>query len=96
MQIEGGTGYNIEMMSSHLSILDFFEAIYLVDMSPSLCEVARKRFTQLGWKNMKLICKGCVVLLWPVAPYGGLFDIRCNRAEALTSPASCRLTYESK
>lgn len=29
----------------------------IVDLSPSLCEMARKRFTRLGWKNVKVICQ---------------------------------------
>ena len=36
---------------------DFFSAIYLVDLSPSLCDVARSRFARLGWKNVKVICQ---------------------------------------
>ncbi|KAI9882914.1 MAG: S-adenosylmethionine-dependent methyltransferase [Watsoniomyces obsoletus] len=53
----GGTGYNIEAMSAHLSVPDFFSAVYLVDLSPSLCEIARRRFARLGWKNVKVICQ---------------------------------------
>lgn len=34
----------------------FFSSIYLVDLSPSLCEIARKRFARLGW-NIKVICQ---------------------------------------
>jgi hypothetical protein len=29
----------------------------VVDLSPSLCDMARKRFTRLGWKNVKVICQ---------------------------------------
>lgn len=56
-QIGGGTGYNIEAMSEFVSVPDFFSSVYLVDFSPSLCEVARKRFTRLGWKNVKVVCQ---------------------------------------
>lgn len=35
----------------------FFSAVYLVDFSPSLCEVARKRFARLGWSNVKVVCE---------------------------------------
>lgn len=31
--------------------------IYLVDFSPSLCEVARQRFARLGWNNVKVVCE---------------------------------------
>ncbi len=44
-------------MSAHLSVPDFFSAVYLVDLSPSLCEIARRRFARLGWKNVKVICQ---------------------------------------
>jgi len=44
-------------MSAFLSVPKFFSSVYLVDFSPSLCEVARKRFTRLGWKNVKVVCQ---------------------------------------
>lgn len=53
----GGTGWNIEAMSHFVNVPEFFSAVYLVDFSPSLCEVARKRFERLGWKNVKVICE---------------------------------------
>jgi betaine lipid synthase len=56
-QIGGGTGWNIEAMSAFVSVPDFFSSVYLVDFSPSLCEVARKRFTRLGWKNVTVVCQ---------------------------------------
>lgn len=56
-QIGGGTGWNIEAMSEFVSVPEFFSSVYLVDFSPSLCEVARKRFTRLGWKNVKVVCQ---------------------------------------
>ena len=56
-KVGGGTGYNIEAMSAHLSVPDFFSSVYLVDFSPSLCEVARKRFARLGWDNVKVVCQ---------------------------------------
>jgi len=57
MQVGGGTGYNIEAMSAYVSVPDFFSSVYLVDFSPSLCEVARKRFARLGWTNVKVVCQ---------------------------------------
>lgn len=44
-------------MSEFVDVEDFFSSVYLVDFSPSLCEVARKRFTRLGWKNVKVVCQ---------------------------------------
>lgn len=53
----GGTGFNIEAMAKFVDVPEFFSAVYLVDFSPSLCEVARKRFARLGWNNVKVICE---------------------------------------
>jgi len=44
-------------MSQFLDVPQFFSSVYLVDFSPSLCEVARKRFSRLGWTNVKVICE---------------------------------------
>ncbi|TGO36332.1 hypothetical protein BHYA_0128g00190 [Botrytis hyacinthi] len=57
VDIGGGTGWNIEAMSEYVSVPEFFSSVYLVDFSPSLCEVARKRFKRLGWKNVKVVCQ---------------------------------------
>jgi betaine lipid synthase len=43
-------------MSAHVSVPDFFSRVYLVDFSPSLCEVARKRFARLGW-DVRVVCQ---------------------------------------
>lgn len=55
-QVGGGTGYNIEAMHLHLDVPTFFAAVFLVDLSPSLCDVAKKRFNRLGW-DVKVICE---------------------------------------
>lgn len=44
-------------MASFVDVPHFFSAVYLVDFSPSLCEVARKRFARLGWSNVKVVCE---------------------------------------
>ena len=44
-------------MNSYVSVPDFFSDVYLVDLSPSLCDVARERFARLGWKNVHVICE---------------------------------------
>lgn len=56
-KVGGGTGYNIEAMSGFINVPEFFSGVYLVDFSPSLCEVARNRFQRLGWKNVHVICE---------------------------------------
>jgi betaine lipid synthase len=57
VQVGGGTGWNIEQMAQYLPVNDFFRAVYVVDLSPSLCRVAEARFERLGWKNVKVICQ---------------------------------------
>ncbi|KAJ8113768.1 hypothetical protein ONZ43_g5079 [Nemania bipapillata] len=57
VDIGGGTGWNIEAMSQFVDVPTFFDSVYLVDFSPSLCEVARKRFARLGWTNVKIVCQ---------------------------------------
>lgn len=49
--------YNIEAMSAFLPVNEFFSHVYLVDLSPSLCQVARERFERLGWKNVSVVCQ---------------------------------------
>ncbi|KAI8967893.1 hypothetical protein BDF20DRAFT_897682 [Mycotypha africana] len=56
VDLGGGTGWNIETMHSMFSI-DEFEKVILVDLTPSLCEVARKRFSKRGWKNVIVVCQ---------------------------------------
>jgi hypothetical protein len=51
------TRYNIEAMGNFLDVENFFSAVYLVDLSPSLCDIARGRFGRLGWKNVIIICQ---------------------------------------
>ncbi|KAK3395626.1 hypothetical protein B0T20DRAFT_419372 [Sordaria brevicollis] len=56
VDVGGGTGWNIEAMAQFVDVPKFFKSVYLVDFSPSLCEVARKRFARLGWENVKVVC----------------------------------------
>ncbi|KJR81793.1 3-amino-3-carboxypropyl transferase [Sporothrix schenckii 1099-18] len=57
VDVGGGTGWNIEAMAAHVDVPNFFSSVYLVDFSPSLCAVARKRFARLGWTNVHVICE---------------------------------------
>lgn len=52
VDIGGGTGKNIEMMNSILPIGEHFAAIYLVDLSPSLCVIAKRRFAGKPWQHV--------------------------------------------
>ena len=65
VDIGGGTGYNIEIMGTLLNVEDFFAHVYLVDLSPSLCDVARKRIQRLGWTNVTVICQDARVFRLP-------------------------------
>jgi betaine lipid synthase len=40
-----------------VNVPEFFSRVYLVDFSPSLCEIARKRFERLGWSNVRVVCQ---------------------------------------
>ncbi|KEF58881.1 uncharacterized protein A1O9_03724 [Exophiala aquamarina CBS 119918] len=55
--VGGGTGYNIEIMDKIVGIESFFEHVFLIDLSPSLCEVANERIRQHGWKNVTVLCQ---------------------------------------
>lgn len=55
--IGGGTGYNIEIMDKLVGIEDFFEHVYLIDLSPSLCAIARDRVQRFGWTNVSILCQ---------------------------------------
>ena len=57
VDVGGGTGWNIEQMQNHLDVPSTFHAVYLVDLSTSLCNVARERFQRLGWKNVHVVCQ---------------------------------------
>ena len=37
--------------------IDQFEQVILVDLTPSLCQVARERFALKGWKNVTVLCQ---------------------------------------
>ncbi|KAJ9606947.1 hypothetical protein H2200_008958 [Cladophialophora chaetospira] len=55
--IGGGTGYNIEVMDKLVGVDGFFDQVFLVDLSTSLCEVARERVHKNGWKNVTVLCQ---------------------------------------
>jgi betaine lipid synthase len=52
----GGTGYNVERMNEYIPI-STFDKVYVVDLCPSLLEVARERFQRLGWDNVEVVCE---------------------------------------
>ena len=44
-------------MGEFVNVPEFFSQVYLVDFSPSLCAVAKKRFERLGWSNVRVVCE---------------------------------------
>ncbi|KAF9204708.1 hypothetical protein BGZ49_004978 [Haplosporangium sp. Z 27] len=56
IDLGGGTGWNIEQMNNHFPISKF-EKVYLVDLCPSLCRIARERFQKIGWNNVVVLCE---------------------------------------
>ncbi|CDO96372.1 unnamed protein product [Kluyveromyces dobzhanskii CBS 2104] len=56
IDVGGGTGFNISQMSLLTNLKTTFDKVYLIDLSPSLCEVARKRCKDHGWTNVEVIC----------------------------------------
>ncbi|OIW22276.1 S-adenosyl-L-methionine-dependent methyltransferase [Coniochaeta ligniaria NRRL 30616] len=57
VDVGGGTGWNIEAMAEFVNVPEFFSHVYLVDFSPSLCDVAKRRFERLGWTNVRVVCE---------------------------------------
>jgi len=49
----GGTGANLEYLADRLGQL---RQVYVVDLSPSLLEVARQRCEERGWTNVQTVC----------------------------------------
>lgn len=52
-------------MAQFLPVRTFFSHVYLVDLSPSLCNVARKRFERLGWRNVSVVCQDALSFSLP-------------------------------
>jgi betaine lipid synthase len=44
-------------MNQFVPVDTFFSHVYLVDLSPSLLEIASQRFKRLGWKNVTVVCQ---------------------------------------
>jgi S-adenosylmethionine-diacylgycerolhomoserine-N-methlytransferase len=52
LDVGGGTGQCLEFLNSRRQGL---KKIYLLDISPSLLEIARSRAARLGWKNLECV-----------------------------------------
>lgn len=55
VDVGGGTGWNVEYMNSILDLSKHFKAVYIVDLSPSLLQIARDRFAKLNIDNVHCI-----------------------------------------
>ncbi|KAF9925389.1 hypothetical protein FBU30_004802 [Linnemannia zychae] len=75
VDLGGGTGWNIEQMNTYFPISKF-ERVYLVDLCPSLCRVARERFQTLGWSNVVVLCEDALNGSFPgIDNPNGKFDV---------------------
>ncbi|KAK3847834.1 MAG: hypothetical protein J3R72DRAFT_361907 [Linnemannia gamsii] len=75
VDLGGGTGWNIEQMNKYFPISKF-ERVYLVDLCPSLCRVARERFQALGWSNVVVLCEDALNGSFPgIDNPDGKFDV---------------------
>ncbi|MGE0756185.1 MAG: methyltransferase domain-containing protein [Pirellulaceae bacterium] len=61
----GGTGSNLEYFGERLSRL---RRIYIVDLSPSLLEIARQRIQQQGWSNVEAVEADATLFQPPASP----------------------------
>lgn len=55
VDIGGGTARNVLAMREYRDLADF-ERIYIVDISPSMCEVAREAIARAGIDNVEVVC----------------------------------------
>jgi betaine lipid synthase len=61
------TGWNIERMNSYYPI-EKFHKVYLIDLTPSLCRIARERFQRRGWSNVVVLCEDAATFDLPGLP----------------------------
>lgn len=54
VDLGGGTGENIDMMSDYID-LKKFSKIYMVDLCGPLCEVAKQKVAEKGWSNVEVV-----------------------------------------
>lgn len=54
VDLGGGTGENVQMMSEILP-LSKFKTVYVVDLCKALCEVAQAKVDAKGWTNVRVV-----------------------------------------
>jgi len=52
VEMGGGTASNLEYLEDRISA---FERVFVVDLSPSLLDVGRRRAAKRGWKNVEFV-----------------------------------------
>ena len=68
-QIGGGTGWNVEKMNEILPLRKYFRKIYIIDLSQSLCNVARERIRRLQLADLvQVLCDDAVSFELPHFP----------------------------
>ena len=65
VEMGGGTGENLEHLGEDRARLS---KVYLVDLSPSLLSIARRRKDRLGWSNVELVEADVTTFAPPVGP----------------------------
>lgn len=65
VEMGGGTGENLEHLGSRLPRLS---KAYVVDLSPSLLAVARRRKETLGWSNVEIVEADATTFAPPAGP----------------------------
>lgn len=70
--------------------IDQFEQVVLVDLTPSLCQVARERFEKRGWKNVTVICQDAAAFQVP-----GFQDTLDGRVGLVTVSYACKRCFFS-
>ena len=54
VDLGGGTAENVASMADFID-LSRFEKIYVVDLCPSLCKIAREKVQKKGWSNVEVV-----------------------------------------
>jgi betaine lipid synthase len=65
--------------------IDRFSKVILVDLTPSLCNIARERFEKKGWKNVIVLCQDASTFQVP-----GLEDALEGRVGLVTVSYACK------
>ncbi|KDN52226.1 hypothetical protein K437DRAFT_232599 [Tilletiaria anomala UBC 951] len=86
VDIGGGTGWNIEQMDQYFDVTQL-SAIYLIDLCEPLLEVARRRFTEKGWKNVHVYCQDAKEFVLPGLKDGQKVDLfTCSYSLSMIPP----------